>query len=85
MPNSMALVGEYAPKRLRVITMMIVSNGLPLARRWEDPSQLDDSAFRLAIHFLLRWRASSGRRLGYAVHASRIAAISGARGNLPIK
>jgi AAHS family 4-hydroxybenzoate transporter-like MFS transporter len=30
MPNSMALVGEYAPKRLRVITMMIVSNGFTL-------------------------------------------------------
>jgi MFS transporter, AAHS family, 4-hydroxybenzoate transporter len=30
MPNSMALVGEYTPKRLRVITMMIVSNGFTL-------------------------------------------------------
>lgn len=27
MPNSMALVSEYAPRHLRVITMMIVSNG----------------------------------------------------------
>jgi len=30
MPNSMALVGEYAPKRLRVVTMMIVSNGFTI-------------------------------------------------------
>ena len=30
MPNSMALVSEYAPTRLRVITMMIVSNGFTL-------------------------------------------------------
>lgn len=30
MPNSMALVGEYTPRRLRVITMMIVSNGFTL-------------------------------------------------------
>jgi AAHS family 4-hydroxybenzoate transporter-like MFS transporter len=30
MPNSMALVSEYTPKRLRVVTMMIVSNGFTL-------------------------------------------------------
>lgn len=30
MPNSMALVSEFTPKRLRVITMMIVSNGFTL-------------------------------------------------------
>ena len=30
MPNSMALVSEYTPKRLRVITMMIVSNGFTI-------------------------------------------------------
>ena len=30
MPNSMSLVGEYAPRRVRVITMMIVSNGFTL-------------------------------------------------------
>ena len=30
MPNSMALVGEYAPRRVRVMTMMIVSNGFTL-------------------------------------------------------
>ena len=30
MPNSMSLVSEYAPRRMRVITMMIVSNGFTL-------------------------------------------------------
>jgi AAHS family 4-hydroxybenzoate transporter-like MFS transporter len=30
MPNSMALVSEYTPRRLRVVTMMIVSNGFTL-------------------------------------------------------
>lgn len=30
MPNSMALVSEYTPKRLRVINMMIVSNGFTI-------------------------------------------------------
>ena len=30
MPNSMALVSEYSPRRLRVVVMMIVSNGFTL-------------------------------------------------------
>lgn len=37
MPNAMALVGEYSPARLRVMSMMVVSNGFTLGAAFGGP------------------------------------------------
>lgn len=37
MPNAMALVGEYSPSRLRVTTMMVVSNGFTAGAAFGGP------------------------------------------------
>ena len=78
MPNAVALVGEYTPQRLRVLTILVVTNGFNVGAvaggflsAWIVPR------LRLALRVLRRRRDTVGRWIPDAVRAAGIAAIPG--------